>query len=40
MSSEEIKQIYKVYGDLETIQHTLEKEDVVVDEKTAYSIFI
>lgn len=39
LSSEEIKQIYKIYGDFETIKYAFEKSDIEIDIKTAHSIY-
>lgn len=39
LSSEEIKQVYKIYGDFETIKCAFEKTDTEIDKQTAYSIY-
>ena len=39
LSGEEIKQIYKIYGDLETIKSVFDKEDKDIKKKDAYRIY-
>ena len=39
LSSEEIKQVYKIYGDFETIKCVFEKPDQEIDRKTAHGIY-
>lgn len=39
LSSEEIRQVYKIYGDFETIKCVFEMPDREIDKKIAYSIY-
>lgn len=40
LPDDDIKQIYKIYGDLETIKSAFEKDDEDIDTKLAHSIFV
>ena len=40
LSADEIKQIYKIYGDLETIKEVFDRRDEDIDHDTARKIFI
>lgn len=39
LTSEELKQVYKIYGDFETIKYVFERPDVEIDITMAYSIY-